>query len=850
MGQTTASLGPVSAFIRRRLNELLNMQRVVVWYDPERAFTDLLPRLPLPGTVVISVAASRLGARREADAVYNRLNEGDGFSMTRSNLLIYVPAARGATDEAKQEDPFEGFARCGAAFGDQEGERLEALTEMALPERREEVARLFREGSPTLAFLDELPTGAQYPLLRQVFGAETPVEAISAAFTLPDAAKRLEAVAGALAELKRMLQAELGQVPGQTTSWTALRSRLASLLLTSALDADLADGLPPALSTVPHVEPGYQHRILDICRRLRSSNDGREVYVQLANEVERDLRLSSVFESAADVGARETFSFQERTHLRALVATAGSLDLAGMRAILEMGQESVWRREPERTLHWQVAQHCTTFLELALAAETRSLPSTTRSLLEAYVADDGLWQLDRAQRRYEHSAAHCAQDDEIEPLVQICRTRYQTVVQRAQGALQQAIRKEGWPPEDARRQTQTFDTIIAPELSQDHRVAYFLVDSLRYEMGRDLGEALRELGTITVEAAVTVLPTTTPCGMAALMPGADGAFGFVEQRGDLVPAVGGTLLPGVEDRKALIAARYGDRYADATLGEFLSTSQKVMAKRIGQADLLVVRTQDIDALGEGPSLYRARMVMSEVVSELKTAAIRLATMGFDRLVFAADHGHVLVPEVPAGDVLSVPPGVWLLKTRRSLLGQAQSTPPGLLYLPAQQMGIVGPVSEYVAASGFKTFRSDAGYFHEGLSLQECIVPVVTVRLAAPRASSQGGGEQVKITYRSDRFTSAVIGLKVSLIAMFTPSLPIRLEPFENSDLKARPVGAAGECDACDPATGEIMLQAGQETQVPLVIDPDYQGKNIEVRATDARTGAILDRLRLKNARMD
>jgi hypothetical protein len=36
------------------------------------------------------------------------------MSPARSNLLIYVPAALGATDEAKQEDPREGFARCGA----------------------------------------------------------------------------------------------------------------------------------------------------------------------------------------------------------------------------------------------------------------------------------------------------------------------------------------------------------------------------------------------------------------------------------------------------------------------------------------------------------------------------------------------------------------------------------------------------------------------------------------------------------------------------------------------------------------------------------------------------------------
>jgi len=155
-----------------------------------------------------------------------------------------------------------------------------------------------------------------------------------------------------------------------------------------------------------------------------------------------------------------------------------------------------------------------------------------------------------------------------------------------------------------RRQTQTFDSHVTPELALRHKIAYFLVDSLRYEMGRDLAEALQDLGSISIESAVTVLPTTTPCGMAALLPGADGTFAFVEHRGELIPTVGGTPLLGVNERKALLAERYGDRYLDSTMEELLSIPQQTLGKRIGQADLLVVRTQDIDALGEGELVSR------------------------------------------------------------------------------------------------------------------------------------------------------------------------------------------------------------------------------------------------------
>ncbi|HWE61515.1 MAG TPA: BREX system Lon protease-like protein BrxL, partial [Chloroflexota bacterium] len=140
--------------------------------------------------------------------------------------------------------------------------------------------------------------------------------------------------------------------------------------------------------------------------------------------------------------------------------------------------------------------------------------------------------------------------------------------------------------------------------------------------------------------------------MAALLPGADGAFTVVEHKGDAVPAVGGIPLPGLAERHALLHTRYGDRLVDITLEDLRATSQTALAKKIGVADLLVVRTQDIDELGEGISMHRARRTMTEVLRELRGAATRLANLGFQTLVFAADHGHMLLPEVAAGDALS------------------------------------------------------------------------------------------------------------------------------------------------------------------------------------------------------
>jgi len=124
----------VTTHLTTRLVALLEEHRIVVWYDCERAFADFASAFRAPGCKIILARSSTLRARREAEAVYTRMNESTIHAEARANLLLYVPGARGATPEAKQRDPFEVFALAGTAFGDKEAELLQSLARQAMPE--------------------------------------------------------------------------------------------------------------------------------------------------------------------------------------------------------------------------------------------------------------------------------------------------------------------------------------------------------------------------------------------------------------------------------------------------------------------------------------------------------------------------------------------------------------------------------------------------------------------------------------------------------------------------------------------------------------------------------------------
>ena len=67
--------------------------------------------------------------------------------------------------------------------------------------------------------------------------------------------------------------------------------------------------------------------------------------------------------------------------------------------------------------------------------------------------------------------------------------------------------------------------------------------------------------------------------------------------------------------------------------------------------------------------------MSDVLSWLRQATHKLVQVGFRDFVYCADHGYVLLPEVAAGDVLTEPPGEWLLRKRRSGWAEPQGRRP-------------------------------------------------------------------------------------------------------------------------------------------------------------------------------
>lgn len=839
-----------TSFLHKKLVDLLNDRRIVVWYDADGDFTGFVRTFNAPNCEVLSAEESILKTRRRADEIYRLMNESENPGERDRCLLIYIPGRRGVTEDERMRDPFEVYAMAGTAFGDTEDQKPASLARQAMPDRVEEITRLFREGKPTIDLLDGLEKSQRWPLLNEVFGTETPADVVALALCDKAKAGWVDEKPGCIEELLRFFEDAVGFKPASRShNWKTLRPKAAEYVLFSEFVFDLPDGLPDALSAVSRAGGEAKSVIFAACERMRADSNLRDTYVELAGRIENDLGLPHIMPADFDPGERDTFPFEERCLLKRTAGLVVDGDMNAAKEVTSVRKGSIWRHQPERSSAWTTLERAMDCLEAAakVAGAVRSSMSLSE-LLQAYT--EGGWSdLDRASRLFESALTASADESALTAVVDLCRRRYREAVLKLQEVFLAAVQAEGWPPDGAPKQTRVFDEYVAPVLERRERTAYFMVDSLRFEMGRDLGEALAGAGEVEVGYAAGVFPTVTITGMAALMPGADGMLRLVEKDGGLVPALGARLLKTSSDRMKLLSEIYGDRFFETTLDDLLGAPKKI-APRLKNIDLFVVRTQDPDVIGENLGAWRARRYLSDIIGDLAGAVRWVTAQGFDRVVITSDHGHMMLPEIPAGDVVQSPPGGWLENKRRCRLGSGLSGAAGTITLKAGHVEIQGDVEEVCLPIGFRVFSDGDGYFHGGLSLQEAVVPVVVFR-AGRDTKTAAGKPEIDIRYRSDRFTSRVIGLKFHLQGdIFGTPARVRIEAYDGTGAKAKVVGEAADCEARDEKTREVTLQANTETPVPVLIDPDFDGPEVEIRVSDPATRVVWARRRLKNAMLD
>ena len=345
---------------------------------------------------------------------------------------------------------------------------------------------------------------------------------------------------------------------------------------------------------------------------------------------------------------------------------------------------------------------------------------------------------------------------------------------------------------------------------------------MRFEMGVELAERLPKSSEVSIRPAIAALPSITPIGMAALMPGASASFAIEEQNGKLGARIDHTFLPDLAARKKFAATRV-PKLIDVALDELLSLQRSRLTRKVDGAQVIVVRSQEIDHAGESGFAFHARRAMDSVIDNIARAIRKLATAGVEHCVVVADHGHLFLPSDRDESMrIDAPGGQTVDLHRRCWIGRGGVTPGGCVRVPATSLSYASDL-DVVFPSGSGVFKAggDLAYHHGGPSLQELVIPVLTVRTKAAEAA-RSEDRPITVTEIPSAVTNRIFSVRLELAAqnlsLFSKTLVVR--PLLMAE--GRQVGVVGMAiDAeLDETTRAVTLAADKPANIAFLLQDD------------------------------
>ncbi len=839
----------IQEFIKNQFAERLKDSPSLIIYDPERRYRDIALKLGQEGYKVIDASKSTILGREEATDEWLKLGSGRG----EGKLVIYLPLRKPEKEEEKRLDPYQIFSLGGHEFPDSDGDEYQALCKKAFPDHVGQIDELFRAGAPDFATIDALEAGATWPKLKTLLKADSAREIIIAILS-PS-----ETQGGALKkdsswhpELKSFLLSVFGlSLKTKSADITAVKNELWMYILFSEFSLDLPGDLPQSLSSVTKAGKVYEELVFSVCDGLRNSEDHRDNYIDKAKKVSQDLQLEIKMRGIEEPGRRDTFSFENKSYLATCVQKIMAQDYLSAQEILNEKSQSIWAvNEASHREIWTVAEKALVLAkEIGDAASFVDKPAINLSSLFSLYSSR-FYRIDKQNRDFEYAVADLSEEVEfLEEVIDTTRKSYSTFVDKMQQQFISCIQSEGWPVTEEIRSTQVFDQFVGPLLeNKDNRIAYMMVDALRYELAMELVERLPDVYLVEHYPVCAQLPTLTAVGMAALMPDADGKLTIEATNNTVTPKIGNASISNPTERLGYIQSIYGDRCELFNLEDLPKKRKKHLKDTV---ELLLIKSTEIDKVGEMiPG--KAALFIQYPIKDILKGIDKLKKLGFTKIIIATDHGFILQHEQEPGSVVPKPDGDWEVEKPRCLLGRGSANT-GTIAFDTADVGIKTDAANYVVPKTLGTFQKGVLYFHQGLSLQECVLPLITIEIKDEKAEytppftvtlDYKQGKTDTITTRRPMIAISVV---VDGLDFFSGPIQIQLEAYDLESGKT--IGEPAACPELDSATKLLRLEMGKAVKIPLKMNEDFEGQ-FEVKALDPISQVTYHSIKLKTGYME
>lgn len=287
-----------------------------------------------------------------------------------------------------------------------------------------------------------------------------------------------------------------------------------------------------------------------------------------------------------------------------------------------------------------------------------------------------------------------------------------------------------WEAPPVVRQRDFFSRYVQPYLERKSKVCVLISDAFRYEVGEELQSLIRREDRFDAELvpALASLPSYTQLGMASLLP---------HQTLQLADDGSGEAL--VDDSSAAGSSNRARILAKAVAASTVVLAKDVLAMGKDESralvrdhDVVYVYHNLIDKTGDTRDTEeRVFGAAEETLEELLRLIKKLANANASNLLVTADHGFIYQnhPLQDSDFVSSEPDGAEILyRDRRFVLGRGLRESSSFKAFAPEQLGLAGTLQVQIPKSINRVRLKGSGsrFVHGGATLQEVVIPVITV----------------------------------------------------------------------------------------------------------------------------
>ena len=399
------------------------------------------------------------------------------------------------------------------------------------------------------------------------------------------------------------------------------------------------------------------------------------------------------------------------------------------------GEVSLWVRQ-RRQGHWY-AEFTHLYGAIEVAAEfIRALDEailTMDSLADGIQRYSQSWfRLDQLYRKFIYHVSSASQASLMNGLTEQIENLYtNNYLLKLNNRWQEIVdTTKFWDAPPIPLQRNFYNKWVRPFLEKDNKVYVIISDAFRYEIGEELLTLIRQEDRYeaSIEAALSMLPSYTQLGMAALLPNIELSLTGNSAASTLVD---GKSSQGTPNRVKILNIGSGKTGTALKADDFIKMDKEECRTLLRNNDVVYFYHNLIDFTGKRDSEERVFEAAKNTLDFLIKLIKKLTSANASNLLVTADHGFIYQHRpIAESDYLStdVSGDEILCRDRRFVMGRGLKENSSFKSFTSAELGLTGDIEVQIPKSinRLRLQGSASRFVHGGASLQELVIPVIKI----------------------------------------------------------------------------------------------------------------------------